>query len=226
VVADGVEVRVVGTRFSVSTERDSDGARVEVRVERGVVEVRGAGPDAEAVQVEAGRSWSQVTRTGALPEAPAAAPVEPEPAAAPAPPPSRAPAPARVAREARPGDARELFEQARGLWRAGRMRAAADSYQALLRDYPRDARAGLAALELGRLRMDRLGDLPGAVEAFERAVALAPGAELREDALARLAGASAGAGDRAGCTRARDRYLADYPTGVHRRTVAALCDAP
>jgi transmembrane sensor len=230
VAADGVEVRVVGTRFSVSSERNAEGTRVEVSVERGVVEVRGAGPDTEPVRVEAGRSWSQVTRTGALSPAPALAPAEEraeQPAAETAPPPvpaSRPTAPGR-AREARDTDARALFEEARRLWRGGNTRAAADAYQALLHDHPRDGRAGLAAFELGRLRMDRLGDLRGAVEAFERAVALAPGAELREDALARLASASAGAGDRASCARSRDRYLADYPAGVHRRAVEAACDA-
>ena len=62
VAAGGVEVRVVGTRFSVANEEAEGGARVEVRVERGTVEVRGAGPGAEIVRVEAGHSWSQVTR--------------------------------------------------------------------------------------------------------------------------------------------------------------------
>ena len=91
--------------------------------------------------------------------------------------------------------------------------------------HPRDPRAGLAAFELGRLRMDRLGDMPGAVVALQQAVALAPGAELREDALARLVAASAAAHDRAGCARARTRYLTEYPTGVHHRTVsAAACE--
>ena len=93
------------------------------------------------------------------------------------------------------------------------------------REHPRDPRAGLAAFELGRLRMDRLGDMPGAVQALEQAVALAPGAELREDALARLVAASAAAHDHAVCTRARARYLTEYPSGVHHRTVsAAACE--
>ena len=95
----------------------------------------------------------------------------------------------------------------------------------MLASYPRDPRAGLAAFELGRLRMDRLGDMPGAVRALEQAVTLAPGAELREDALARLVAASAAAHDRSVCRRARDRYLADYAGGVHHRTVdATTCE--
>jgi transmembrane sensor len=216
VAAGGVEVRVVGTRFAVANEEAEGGTRVEVRVERGTVEVRGSGPGAEVVRVEAGHSWSQVTKTEALAgEAPAAA--------------DEVDVPARRAEKAHPparartaaADARELFEQARGQWRAGKMAEAARTYQALLASHPRDPRAGLAAFELGRLRMDRLGDMAGAVQALEQAVALAPGAELREDALARLVAASAAAGERAGCARARTRYLTDYPTGLHHRTVSA-----
>ena len=223
VAAGGVEVRVVGTRFSVANEEAEAGRRVEVRVERGVVEVRGAGPGAEVERVEAGHSWSQVTKTEAL----AAPEPETEPEAEAEPVAPAAPAGKPHAHAARPAaaDARELFEQARGQWRAGRIEEAARTYQALLASHPRDPRAGLAAFELGRLRMDRLNDLTGAVQALEQAVALAPGAELREDALARLVSASAAAHDRARCTRARTRYLTDYPSGVHHRTVsAAPCD--
>jgi len=225
VAAGGVEVRVIGTRFSVANEDaqdGSDGTRVEVRVERGVVEVRGAGPNAATVRVEAGHSWSQVTKTEALAAEAEQAEPEAEPDTDVA---AVHKTPLRAARKAAVADARELFEQARSLWRAGRIDAAAQTYQTLLANHPRDARAGLAAFELGRLRMDRLGDMPGAVRALEQAVALAPGAELREDALARLAAASAAAHDRSVCKRARDRYLADYPGGVHHRTVdATLCD--
>jgi transmembrane sensor len=221
VAAGGVEVRVVGTRFSVANEDAAGGTRVEVRVERGAVEVRGADPDAEVVRVAAGHSWSQVTKTESLgePEAAPAAEAEPEtdetrPAAA---------AKSRVAPVAHPAgaDARALFEHARDQWRAGKMEDAARTYQALLAAHPRDPRAGLAAFELGRLRMDRLNDMPGAVQALEQAVALAPGAELREDALARLVAAAAAAHDHPRCTRARTRYLTEYPAGVHHRTVSA-----
>ncbi|HEY7373011.1 MAG TPA: FecR domain-containing protein [Polyangia bacterium] len=231
VAAGGAEVRVVGTRFTVANEAAPGGAgagrRVEVRVERGAVEVRGA--DGEVERVAAGHSWSQVTKTEALaapeteaaPEAPAPADDE---AAGPAAPAGR---PHPAARPAHPAaaDARALFEQARSQWRAGKMAEAAQTYQALLAAHPRDPRAGLAAFELGRLRMDRLNDLPGAVQALEQAVALAPGAELREDALARLVAAAAGARDHARCARARTRYLTEYPSGVHHRTVsAATCE--
>jgi len=225
VAAGGVEVRVVGTRFSVANDDAEGGTRVEVRVERGVVEVRGARPDAEVVRVFAGHSWSQVTKTEALDEPePAPADTPDSDAAAHAAPAGRVHAPSRASHAAA-ADARELFEQARGQWRAGKIDEAARTYQALLAAYPRDPRAGLAAFELGRLRMDRLNDMPGAVQALERAVALAPGAELREDALARLVSAAAAAHDHPRCSRARTSYLTEYPSGVHHRTVsAASCE--
>lgn len=234
VMADGVEVRVVGTRFSVTTEHDRASARVEVRVERGVVEVRGAGPAAEIVRIETGRTWSQVvsmrpfgeTREKAAAEDPPTTRAPPDPA-----PPTVASSPRDSgARSVVPTKAphvtgpRELFRQARDQWRRGRIEDAADTYQMLLTEFPGDGRAGLAAFELGRLRMDRLGDLRGAARALERAVALAPGSEFREDAMARLVAANAGAQDLTACVRARDQYLVEFPRGVHRRTVAAACE--
>jgi transmembrane sensor len=52
VKADGVEVRVIGTRFTVQRE----GTKVSVNVERGIVEVR----DGETVQrLEKGASWTR-----------------------------------------------------------------------------------------------------------------------------------------------------------------------
>jgi len=227
VLADDVEVRVVGTRFTVAREQSAGASRVEVQVQRGAVEVR-AGRSDRVARVEAGHAWSQMTRTGLLADAPAAVP--PPPAG---PDVSALPRPAGPAhpRAASPrattatADSRGLFEQARGLWRDGRIEEAADRYQDLLTRYPRDARAGLAAFELGRLRMDRLHNARGAAEAFERAVALAPGAELREDAMARLVAARGAAGDLASCRQVQARYLGAYPDGVHRRAVAAACGA-
>ena len=227
VAAGGVEVRVIGTRFTVANEEAEAGRRVEVRVERGTVEVRGAGAGADVVRVEAGHSWSQVTKTEALAGEGNEAEEDAPEAAVDVTPPARAVRAHAPSRAARPpaGDARELFERARSEWRAGRMAEAAKMYQELLASYPRDPRAGLAAFELGRLRMDRLADMPGAVRALQQAVALAPGPELREDALARLVAASAAAHDHAVCARTRARYLTDYPSGVHHRTVsAAACE--
>jgi TolA-binding protein len=245
VSASGVDVRVVGTRFSVSTEQNPDTTRVEVQVERGVVEVRGTGSSAATVRVEAGRSWSQITRSGLLSKEPAAAPsiVPPSAGVVPrrvvaagpasvtapaviAPPPSVVNPPGgRALRSTGVADARRVLERARDQWRNGRIRDAAAAYQTLLSRYPHDPRAGLAAFELGRLRMDRLGDMPGAVQALEQAVVLAPSSGFREDAMARLVAANAGARDAVRCARARDQYLAEYPGGVHQRAVSAACGA-
>ena len=121
--------------------------------------------------------------------------------------------------------ARELFEKAGERRRSGDAAGAAQAYEELLKIHPSDARASLAAFELGRLRMDRLGDSAGAITALERAVALNVGPTFREDALARLVSVYAKLGNFAACARARDRYLASYPTGVHATAVGTRCGA-
>lgn len=62
VKADSVEVRVIGTRFTVQR----DGAQVSVTVERGIVEVR----DGESVQrLERGASWARTPTVAAADDA-------------------------------------------------------------------------------------------------------------------------------------------------------------
>lgn len=233
VLAGDVEVRVVGTAFSVTT---TDGAtpRVEVSVLRGAVEVRSARRPGIVARVAAGQSWIQEAglreaMQGSLPNSPEAAPLSPAPSAenAPSAPvtesaPSAAAAPSGSATAGVPS-ARELFEKAGESRRAGDAASAAHAYEELLRLHPGDGRAGLSAFELGRLRMDRLGDSAGAVSALERAVALNIGSSFREDALARLVTAYAAQGSVTACARARDRYLASYPSGVHASAVSTRC---
>jgi TolA-binding protein len=228
VTADGVEVRVVGTRFSVESRRDADASRVEVRVEEGAVEVRSPGRPGEVQRVEAGRTWSQVIRTDPVVGARAEPPpvpsaLEADPPSAPAPDAPDASDAPDIKPEAKPVGARELLEEANEYRREGRLADAARSYETLLSRHPKDGRAGLAAFELGRLRMDRLGDLPGAIQALERAMTLAPGSGFREDAMARVVTAYGRSGNAARCTRARDAYLKRYPEGVHRQTVGKQC---
>ncbi|HVY28699.1 MAG TPA: FecR domain-containing protein [Polyangiaceae bacterium] len=232
VVAGDVEVRVVGTAFSIKTSA-GDAPRVEVSVLRGAVEVRSARRPGIVARVAAGQSWIQEQGLReALSAAPLAAPVAATPATAPertadTPSTPAGAAPAVASTAAGVGNnvpsARELFEKAGESRRAGDAGAAAHAYEELLRLHPTDARAGLAAFELGRLRMDRLGDSAGAVSALERAVALNVGPSFREDALARLVSAYAAQGNGAACARARDRYLSSYPAGVHVSSVAARC---
>jgi TolA-binding protein len=130
---------------------------------------------------------------------------------------------ARRPRKAHGDTAAELFEQANVARRAGRVTESAKLFAELVSRHARDHRAALAAFELGRLRMDSLGDASGAVDALERALKLDSRRAFAEDALARLVLAHEALGDRASCTRARARYLARYPEGVHAQHIALRC---
>jgi TolA-binding protein len=128
----------------------------------------------------------------------------------------------RRAREAA-ADAGELLDNANLARRAGRLDDAAELYADLVRRFPKDRRASLAAFELGRLRMDSLRDVRGAVQALEKALKLDARGAFAEDALARLVLAEEARGDLGACNRARARYLARYPEGVHAQHVAERC---
>jgi len=99
----------------------------------------------------------------------------------------------------------------------------------LRKRYRGDARAGLAAFELGRLRLDEAGDPAGALEALDDAIELAPDAEFREDAEARRVDALDALGD-ARCAQARASYLERYggqgQGGIHARSVRLRCGRP
>jgi TolA-binding protein len=223
VLAAGVEVRVTGTRFSV--ELSPDKRRVDVAVTRGSVEVshgleQGRRLTAgERLSIDLGARQA-VAAPSAASELPAAPPALAEPQAA-----SSAPDRPSSAREARPAvtletaNARELLDLGNAARRAGDVPGAARAYELMLAKYAGDPRAGLAAFELGRLRMGPLNDLNGAVQAFRRAIALAPGSGFREDAMARLVEAYARLGRTAECRSARDAYLKSYPKGVHAGAV-------
>lgn len=225
VVTNDVEVRVVGTRFSV-TATPGEAQRVEVSVLRGAVEVVNRSRPGVVARISAGQSWVQ-----SPPRSPASASsaggggrrsVDASAQLHGAPPPdsSGVASPIRVP----PLSARELFAKAGESRRSDDAAAAAHAYEELLRLHPSDGRAGLSAFELGRLRMDRLGDPAGAISALERALALNIGPSFREDALARLVSVYATQGDDASCSHARNRYLSSYPYGVHAITVASRCD--
>jgi transmembrane sensor len=219
--ASSVEVRVTGTRFSV--ELAPDGERVEVAVERGSVEVTWPLAAEPKRRLAAGERWSIDLKPSERKRAEAPAlPPEPETQPSPAEP-SAAPREPAAADQPNPPDARELFDLGNAARRAGDNAGAARAYETILAKHPGDARAGLAAFELGRLRMGPLGDLRGAVSAFRRAIALAPGAGFKEDAMARLVEAYAALGERAQCRTARDAYLTSYPRGVHATVVAKKC---
>jgi transmembrane sensor len=225
--AGDVEVRVVGTKFSVKAT-PGDHPRVEVSVLRGVVEVVSERRPGIVARVAAGQSWIQNSEPSAVPSGSLGVADSSPPAVISGPgeadtkldPKPSAPTPSAVV--AVPS-ARELFEKAGENRRSGDAAAAARAYEELLRLHPTDGRASLSAFELGRLRMDRLGDPGGAITALERAVALNIGPTFREDALARLVSVYAAQGNFAACGRARDRYLSSYPAGVHASAVASRC---
>jgi transmembrane sensor len=226
VVAGDVEVRVVGTKFSVKTT-PGVAPRVEVNVLRGVVEVVSKRRPGIMARVAAGQTWIQNSEAvspepASLPSAASQSDVAVTPRVddAPVAAASAASAPASAPAVA---SARELFEKAGQSRRDGDAAGAARAYEELLRLHPADGRASLSAFELGRLRMDRLADPRGAVTALERAVALNLGPSFREDALARLVSVYASQANFAACARARDRYLASYPAGVHAGAVRARC---
>jgi TolA-binding protein len=231
----GVEVRVVGTMFSVAI--GDDARHVNVAVERGSVEVRTHDDAGSYRKISAGERWSVALPVVApSPSAPEAL-KPPEPAASEAqlrpgkprdegknePPAPEARPDAESPSDPDTATARELFDLANLARRSGDLAAAARAYELLLSKYPSDGRVGLAAFELGRLRLERLGNPAGAISALERAVAQAPSPGLREDATARLVQAYAAVGDFARCRRARDKYLAQYPGGVHVNAVKSRC---
>jgi transmembrane sensor len=247
VSAGGHDVTVRGTAFAVKVD-SHDGARtLTVNVTRGRVDVTGP---TGLHTLDAGQSWSsRVETTSAMPpasgasslasrdDAPSAAtsaaasaaaadPGEPTTIASAAPPTEAAPSAANAANAANAPPVegpRELLARATEARTGGRPRDAAVALDTLRKRYRSDARAGLAAFELGRVRMDALNDPAGAAEAFADAIALSPTAPFREDAEARRVEALDALPDRARCERVRDAYLARYPAGLHARQIATRC---
>jgi len=213
VEAGDVVVRVVGTRFSVIRETTETDRSIEVTVERGIVEVR-AGE--ETHRLTAGERWERTDSVGPTPPVEQAdvdevtEDVERRRR-------GRATRAERVTAES-------LFDEARVARAEGRHADAAAAYERLLANHRRDRRAALAALELGRLRMDRLGDPAGAAQAFTTALRLAPRSPLREDTMARLVRAHEASGATGACRRAKERYLDRYAEGRHAADIAGRCD--
>jgi hypothetical protein len=202
---------------------------LDVHVERGEVEI--ASPDGALRTLRAGETWSARAGVpaGTAPSAPsgiaapAAATVSATTTALTAAPSApEAPHAALVA----PENAKSLFEDAQRARAEGHPMEAARLFDKLRHGYRRDPRAGLSAFELGRLRLDELGDPRGAEEALHDAIALTADSPFREDAEARRVEALARMGDHARCVAMRDAYLARYPTGAYRKTVAVYCNTP
>ncbi|MEM9193529.1 MAG: FecR family protein [Myxococcota bacterium] len=212
VQAGAVQVRVIGTRFRVLREGND---RVEVSVERGVVEVthsRGS-----PIRLSAGERWSvdllaaqeETADNQANPAEVSATAVERSPR--------------RRAREQL--DPAALFEEATQLRSAGRAREAARAYAAFLQREPSGGRASLAAFELGRLRMDRLSDAGGAAQAFQHALRIAPRSAFRQETLARLVRLYDRPATERACTRWKAAYLREFAGGRYAGDVQQRCGA-
>lgn len=116
----------------------------------------------------------------------------------------------------------DFFARANAARRSGNPAEAARLYERFLTTTSNDARAGVAALELGRLKMDHLGDVKGAIPWLSRAAQLGAGG-FGDDAWARLVLAHDDLGQLAACRKARAHYLSAHPRGVHLRRVKASC---
>jgi ferric-dicitrate binding protein FerR (iron transport regulator) len=232
VQTSGVIVRVTGTRFSVDVKNEEaangeSAQYVEVGVSRGSVEIQRTDGTMPVRRLAAGERWAMRISDGVTPGATAEGQTTRDPALNTSG--GNSPSPSNALRKSAGSpepaeDARELLEKGRVARREGNPQAAAQAYQQLLSQYPQDSRAGLAAFELGRLRMDRLGDLKGAIAALNQAVQLAPGANVREDAMARLVDAYHRTGNDDNCASAQRAYLTAFPAGVHAATVRLRCD--
>jgi transmembrane sensor len=250
VVAGQVEVVVRGTRFRVELA-EQPASKVTVSVEHGTVTVHRLGSDGVR-EIGSGETWSSVAPVASAPAASAPAASAPAVAATPAPVPAVASTPRAEAtvdrfselvkarkykeayaslgpdgftRELGSASARRLLELADAARLSGRPAEAARAFDLLRRNHRGDSRAGLAALELGRLRMDSLGDPSGALEAFSDAAALARSSSVSEDAEARRVQALERLGDFKGCVRAQSSYLKRFPDGIHAASIRRRCVA-
>jgi hypothetical protein len=218
----GVEVRVIGTRFSTELDLAKPPGVVRVQVHRGVVEV--SRPGGSPSRLSAGERLE--VPLGPASPSPAASSLSTAEVGSPTSAPSAAPSSTTAPVVPSPPslDASKLFEGAKAARASGDVEGAIRLYSALLKQFPNDERVGVAALELGRLRMDVQHAYGPAAEAFRRAIARAPNEGVREDALARLVEVLDAMHDRESCLAERFRYLQRYPKGVHRSRIERECE--
>ena len=236
-------VEVVGTGFDCARAP----GRLRVSVQHGAVLVRGERVPERTRRLAAGESL-EVLDAPAPAEA-TRAPVDAPEASEASPPPPVATAPRReiVAEDAdawrelaRGGHHREAFAALgpRGLLRetrrlgvtdllvladvarlSGHATEAIPPLERILREFPRDPQAPLAALALGRLELDTLDRPAKAATALNLALSLGVPHSLREDVRTRLVEAYARAGNRAAARAAGAAYLREYPDGRDRSIV-------
>jgi transmembrane sensor len=209
--ARDVRVSVLGTAFHV----DVTPVAVAVRVEHGSVEVV---QQERRVVLASGEGITFDTSGGASP--PGDRPEEPSAPGAPVvdstlrPPPANAAVPSGAS-------AAQWLERADRARARGDLDGAAHALRELLQRHPGDKRVALAQFMLGRIQSAE-GAHHEAAQAFAACLAREPFGSLGEDALAELARAHARAGERSLATAAAQRYLSQYPSGVHQRAMREL----
>jgi len=197
VLSHGVEVRVVGTVFSVAVEAGA----VQVSVERGRVAVTSG---AREVDLAAGESL-RVARGF---DAKAVAPTDAQPS------------PAAVSAEHResvlpPSETvASLLAKADAARARGDQAAAERAFATIVGQHSQDPRAQSAAFSLGRLQRAR-GNFSAAATTFKALRQKVPNGPLAEDASAEEANAWALAGQSELSRSAAAQYVKRYPEGAH-----------
>jgi transmembrane sensor len=206
--AGNVTVSVIGTTFGVELVAD----RVGVSVEKGSVEVDWGVGRKRLLAGESG--WFPPLVLSGVPET-----APPEPGSAPA-----RPAAASAGGTARPAPskAQELLSDVDRARSRGQPARAAEILRQILREYPDDPRAPLAAFTLGRVLLNELGRPREAAATFRDLRKKAPAGGFAEDALAREVEAWSRAAEPQRARELATAYLEQYPAGRHARRVRAL----
>ncbi len=232
VVARNVEVKVVGTRFSVAL--DDRHQAVTVDVEQGIVEV--SQPGLAPRRLTRGDYWdsslgASVAAVTSPDTAPATSAQPPEPltaVSALAPTTSASAAPQSSSQGPLSADTtrklQELFATASRARAHGDWTAAREALSAIVARDPKGELGSLAALELGRIELQQGGSSGAAARSLERSLKADPHSPLREETLARLVQAYEQAGQTQPCRQARERYRREFPKGALATSVAKRCE--
>jgi transmembrane sensor len=116
----------------------------------------------------------------------------------------------------------DLFAQADSQRARGNPARAAELLKQILREYPEDPRASLAAFTLGRVLLNELARPREAAAAFYQVREKAPASQFAEDALAREIDAWKRASEPERARALATQYLERYPSGRHAQRVRIL----
>lgn len=206
VSALGVEVRVIGTVFTVAVEADA----VRVSVEQGRVAVKNG---SRAVELSPGENVRLSTNDPSTPVESGQAPARPA-----------APEVSKTAPEPGVAAARSpanLMQEADAARAKGDLAKAEHLLGKLLAEHQGSPQATSAAFSLGRIQRAR-GNLAAAARTFEGLRRRAPAGPLAEDALAEAANAWALAGNAAHARQLAVEYTVSYPRGPHAERMRRL----